>query len=314
MNTKPREDLENDIRKSYKLYKDYEETSKYSGDPKEKARAQQGIDEQTENVKKEFERYFRFIKDTATKIPNDIREIANYFDINLPSNQVLRNDESAEKSRSTLDAQTKPAPSAFKLSNKRQSRLKFPVPSPQEPGQKREIKQNQISEAAINNPETIEPERSKQNNRLRTIEKIIVPIAVAFIGLAGVIFAAIANPDLIETIRPIKASPTPVPYARIQSLDIIESEEVINTVYPNDEYHVLAPSKNLRIKLNVNTNTDFKDLIFIWEFCHPGKNLIGQGAAEIPYTLSAREADCITVTIMKGGERLNTANFFISGE
>jgi len=266
MDTNPREDIENNIRKLYKLVKDYDETLMYSSNPKEKVRAQQGITVQTENIKNEFGIYFRFDKDVTTKIPDDIRDIASYFNINLPINQVIEKDELVKDSNSQLGP---------------------PAPKP-------------VDEVKILRPKWIDN-----------------TIIVAIITLIGVIITSQGFTTWFTTITnnptPVLSTSTPIPFARIISLDIMENGNIIETVYPKEK-KVLPPSQNLFLKLNVNTNTGFNDLIFTWEFCHPEKNLKGQDAGEIPYTLSAREVDCITVTIMKGGERLNTANFFISGE
>jgi len=246
MDTNPREDIENNIRKLYKLVKDYDETLMYSSNPKEKVRAQQGITVQTENIKNEFGIYFRFDKDVTTKIPDDIRDIASYFNINLPINQVIEKDELVKDSNSQLGP---------------------PAPKP-------------VDEVKILRPKWIDN-----------------TIIVAIITLIGVI---ITSQGFTTWFTTITNNPTPL-------------LSTSTPIYPKEK-KVLPPSQNLFLKLNVNTNTGFNDLIFTWEFCHPEKNLKGQDAGEIPYTLSAREVDCITVTIMKGGERLNTANFFISGE
>jgi hypothetical protein len=260
MDTKPRDDVESNIRGAYEVFKRYEESSMLPNNSKEKARLQKAIDEQIRYINREFAIYNRLHKGVTANVPDDIQEIARYFNIHLSIKQDPDNNE----------------------------------PKP-------------IKRRRIEPPITV------------AIIGLVSAITVAIIGLVG---AIIARPDLdlFEIIshitNPTTSSPiaTPVPFAVITSLDILESGNVIDTVYQTDKDNVLPPSQNLFMKVNINTNVDLSDLVFRWDFCHSKKNIEGQGAVEIPYTLSEREVDCVTVTLMRGGERLNTANFFISGE
>jgi hypothetical protein len=114
-----------------------------------------------------------------------------------------------------------------------------------------------------------------------------------------------------STIAKDALAPISVPYARVQSFDVIKDGKIIDTLNPNEKT-MLSVGWNVTAKINFVSNVDLENLIFIWEFCNPGNNLIGQSAVEVPFSVSEKGQDCIQVKIMKGDEFLDTAHIFIS--
>jgi len=138
-------------------------------------------------------------------------------------------------------------------------------------------------------------------------------------ALATIIVGFLASPYLEKWFLtepsppPVLLTATPVPYARVQSLEVRQGGIVIDQVNPGAVL-VLTPGISIVARVNMISNTDAADLVFIWEFCHPENNARGQGAIEIPYTARMEGQDCISIKIEKGGEFLDTAHFFISPE
>jgi hypothetical protein len=148
------------------------------------------------------------------------------------------------------------------------------------------------------------------------------PIIVALIGGAVTILTAIIalfqNPQILTSIQnrimpptPVVATATPVPFARIQSLEVIQGETVVQNVDPDGSFS-LPTGSSVNLRVNVISNTDIKDLLFLWEFCDSVNDAKGQGAIEIPYRFRAKGQDCITVKIQGGSGFLDKADFFVS--
>ena len=165
-----------------------------------------------------------------------------------------------------------------------------------------------------------EPEKPKKPRKHRnSIDPTILVAIVTTVG--GIIVAVIAllqSESFLSWVQnivspPTLVSPTPtaVPYARVQYLDVIEGGKPINTIDPGGNIP-LAPGSNVILKLKVVTNTSLDDLVFHWEFCHVEKNTKGQGAIEIPYQSSTDGADCVRVKIEKGGQYLENVRFLVS--
>jgi len=70
-----KEDLEQHIRQSYRLIRDYEATLRLSDDPKEKARARHAIEEQWALIEGYLGEYLPLCRSLALPIPQDIEEI-----------------------------------------------------------------------------------------------------------------------------------------------------------------------------------------------------------------------------------------------
>jgi len=181
------------------------------------------------------------------------------------------------------------------------------------------LPQNTISELTQVNadkPKIIIP-KPRPKKYSKAVNQAII---LALIGLIGTIFTALftspAFNTWLQTLRkydstPVLPTATPIPYARIQSLDVIMKDgNVIGNVNP-DGIIVLTAGWNVTDKVNIITNLDLKNLIVVWEFCHPENNVTGQGAIEIPYILSKGGQDCITIKIKQGEKFLDTAHFFV---
>ena len=143
-------------------------------------------------------------------------------------------------------------------------------------------------------------------------------IIVALIGLIGtIITVSLPSPffsTLIQRIYPptsVLPTATPIPFARIQSLDVIHEDDFTETINPLGEIK-LAAGENVLFKVNLITNTEIDALVFHWDFCHDENSTIGQAAIQIPYQLNDNENDCIIVKIERGGEFLNKVDFFIN--
>jgi hypothetical protein len=80
----PKDDLENHIRESYKLVREYEDILRFSGDPKERARARRGIDDQRELIKGYLAEYLPLCQHLSLAPPEDIAEIAATVGVRLP--------------------------------------------------------------------------------------------------------------------------------------------------------------------------------------------------------------------------------------
>ena len=78
-------DLENNIRDSYGIIREYEDILYLAANPKEKARAQRAIEEQREFIEGYFGEYVTLCERLACVVPEDIVEIAAAYDISLPS-------------------------------------------------------------------------------------------------------------------------------------------------------------------------------------------------------------------------------------
>jgi hypothetical protein len=147
-------------------------------------------------------------------------------------------------------------------------------------------------------------------------------IIVALIGaITTIIITVMAMPSVNKWLQsltepsptPVLPTTTPVPFARVQSLDVIQDGNIIDTLAPDGKM-TLPVGSNVIFRVNVITKTDVNDLVFSWEFCRPDKNTKGQGAVEIPYKVSQDGDDCITVKIERGGQILTIAHFLVSTE
>jgi hypothetical protein len=144
-------------------------------------------------------------------------------------------------------------------------------------------------------------------------------ITLALISGAVAILTAIialVDPQIITAFflrTPVTPTAISVPFARIQSLNIIREDGTTETVNLGEKI-VLPIGSNVMIQVNFVTNTGKENLVVHWEFCHPEKNTRGQGAVEIPYELSEEGTDCINVKIERDGQFLHTANFFVNAE
>jgi hypothetical protein len=74
-----KEDLEANIRDSYKLIREYEDTLRLSSDPKEQARSRRAMDEQWMLVRGYLDEYIPLSERLRTSIPGDIIEIVARF-------------------------------------------------------------------------------------------------------------------------------------------------------------------------------------------------------------------------------------------
>jgi hypothetical protein len=144
-------------------------------------------------------------------------------------------------------------------------------------------------------------------------------ITLALISGAVAILTAIialVDPQIITSFllrTPVTPTATSVPFARIQSLNIIHEDGTTETVNLGEKI-ILPIASNVMIQVNFVTNTGKENLVVHWEFCHPEKNTRGHGAVEIPYKLSEEGTDCINVKIERDGQFLHTANFFVNAE
>ena len=77
-------DLEQHIRESYSLIRQYEETLRLSADPKEQARSRRGIEEQWEFIKGYLAEYVPLCERLSLTVPEDIAEIAIIAGTQLP--------------------------------------------------------------------------------------------------------------------------------------------------------------------------------------------------------------------------------------
>jgi len=78
-------DLEQHVRESYQLIRDYEEMLRLSEDPKERTRARRTIEEQQRLVKGYLAEYVPLCERVGLAIPEDMVEIAVAYDVPLPS-------------------------------------------------------------------------------------------------------------------------------------------------------------------------------------------------------------------------------------
>ena len=74
-----REDLEENVRQSYQLIREYEDILRLSADPREKARARRAIEEQWALIEGYLNEHLPLCRSLATPIPPDIAEIAARF-------------------------------------------------------------------------------------------------------------------------------------------------------------------------------------------------------------------------------------------
>jgi len=148
-----------------------------------------------------------------------------------------------------------------------------------------------------------EPEKPKR--------RIDVAISIAIITAIGSIIVAVIaiSPLLGSFFHPAVISPTPtsIPYARIQSLEVFKEGNIITTFEPGESI-TLTTGGNLVLRVNVISNTALNDLIFNWEFCNQVNGISGYGVIEVPYTLSG--LDCIQIKIEHEGASLDVARFF----
>lgn len=157
-----------------------------------------------------------------------------------------------------------------------------------------------------------QPEKPKKPRKRRN--SLDPTIIVAIIAALGGIIVAVINPQILSSIFPPPAATptaTPIPFAGIQSLDVIQNGTTTNTLNPGEKI-ILTSGANVLLKVNFISNTDVNNLVFHWEFCHPEKNTKGQGTVEIPYKLSEDGKDCIKVKIEREGQFLDVSNFFVS--
>ena len=168
------------------------------------------------------------------------------------------------------------------------------------------------------------PGQKKHPKSAKGCAPTTLPITLALITLIGTFVTAMfASPAFNTWVQSIiKSDPTsvlptatPIPFARIQSLDVIQDGTLISTVNPGNEI-LLSTGSSMIFQVNVITKTNPDELVFRWEFCRTenNSNTIGQGAIEIPYKISEEGVDCIKVKIERGGQYLDTANFQIRTE
>lgn len=144
----------------------------------------------------------------------------------------------------------------------------------------------------------------------------ILPVLIP--ALATIIVAVISSPLWFQSIQSFfqptpTPTATPIPFAQIQSLDVIHAGGSTETVDP-DKNFVLPAGSNVNVRVHVISNIPVEDLVFLWDFCDSVNDVRGQGASEIPYRLRANGQDCITVKIEGGGAILDTAYFFVTIE
>ena len=80
-----KQDLERHIRESYQLILEYEDITRQSDSPKEKARSRRAIEEQWELIKGHLTEYVPLCQHLELAMPQDIVEIAVVAGISLPS-------------------------------------------------------------------------------------------------------------------------------------------------------------------------------------------------------------------------------------
>jgi len=78
-------DLEQHIRESYSLIRQYEDMLRLSADPKEQARSRRGIEEQWELIERYLAEYVLLCERLSLTVPEDISEISVTAGISLPS-------------------------------------------------------------------------------------------------------------------------------------------------------------------------------------------------------------------------------------
>ena len=74
-----KKDLEDSIRASYDLIRQYEDIRRFSDDPKEQARAQRAIAEQWRYIKNHLDDYIPLCKNMHLAIADDLKEITAHF-------------------------------------------------------------------------------------------------------------------------------------------------------------------------------------------------------------------------------------------
>ena len=79
-----KEDLENIIRTSYQLVQEYEEIRQYTGDPKEKHRAERAINEQKALISGYLSEYVPLCRRLGMDIAPDISELASSVGFSSP--------------------------------------------------------------------------------------------------------------------------------------------------------------------------------------------------------------------------------------
>lgn len=159
----------------------------------------------------------------------------------------------------------------------------------------------------------------KSKEVAKSADDVFAKRLTAIAGLLGAITAFIVGvvftwpkPNIFFPATPTThgSTETLIPYAQIQSLEVIQDGNII-TKNPGETID-LTMGANVIIKANLIANTSLDDLVFHWDFCHKEKNKAGQGVIEISYLASEMGMDCINVKIEKGGQYLDTANFWVS--
>lgn len=107
-------DLEQHIRESYNLTRDFEDILRLSDNPKEKARARRAIEEQQEFVKGYLEEYTSLCERVSLTMPEDIVEIAITAGISLPSSPPVQPQTGPTPTSSPAGA-TRSLPNAYAL-------------------------------------------------------------------------------------------------------------------------------------------------------------------------------------------------------
>ncbi len=105
-----KEALEENIRQSYQLIREYEDIQRLSADPKEKARARRAIEEQWALIQGYLDEYLPICQQRGALLPTDIAEIATRFRINIVGDgNVVGNHSSSHVSKGSTPATTSPS-------------------------------------------------------------------------------------------------------------------------------------------------------------------------------------------------------------
>jgi hypothetical protein len=120
------------------------------------------------------------------------------------------------------------------------------------------------------------------------------------------------TPTPTKTLTPTP-TPTPTPVAIIKAFSITKDGKVIDLVRP-DETTNMGVGWSVTIRVEVETNTVLKDLLFTWRTCGTGDRIVvwGDGVSEMLYEAPSEAGhDCIRVRIEKGGDLLNDRFFYV---
>src|SRR5512143_1346802 len=87
----PKSDLEQRIRETYSLWREYEDLARLSGDPKERARAQRNGQEQREFLQHDLTEYAALCRHLNVPLPGEMAEIGAVVDRAAAANPELTN-------------------------------------------------------------------------------------------------------------------------------------------------------------------------------------------------------------------------------